>query len=287
MAKDKKLFDRLDSIRVKSVDQKELEKTNEELEKTNEEYALAFRDFGIDVDQLEPEAAAQLLRRRESPQEFASRLDDWTLIRKEAVGELRSESWKHLVSIAMAVDEDPWRNSLRSLIGNQDHEAIRRLASDEAEMSKQSARSLYLLAMTLERSRAYEPYFLDKSAEILKTAWRLNPSDYQICRALGTHSQNERDRVAFSTAAVAAKPESPQARLGLAEALLPRNALGMFYVPGDIVLIPLHTSGASRKYLMENTDSNCRASRLNAYLAEQCGADLNGRVIPKKSAAKI
>src|SRR4029079_1575684 len=172
LAKDKKLVERLDAIRVQSVDQKELEKTNEE-------YALAFRDFGIDVDQLDPEAAAQFFRRRESPQEFASRVDDWALIRKEkeAFSAERSETWKHLVSIAKAVDEDPWRNSLRSLIGDKDHEAIDRLASDEAEMSKQSARSLYLLAMILESSRGYEPYYLDKSIDILKTAWRLNPND--------------------------------------------------------------------------------------------------------------
>jgi eukaryotic-like serine/threonine-protein kinase len=220
LSKDQKLFDRLEAIRIEYVDK-------EDLNKTGSAYSAAFREFGVDVDQLEPSEAGRLFKQRSNPQEFASRLDDWTLIRKAGTDEKDGQSWKRLILAAQATDLDPWRNSLRSLIGNQDHEAARRLASDEKELARQPARSLYLLAQVLESTRSgnYHEQFLKESIEILKRAWRQSPNDYQICRNLGVASNSELDRVRFSTASVAAKPNSPHPRRGLAEALLPIDAL--------------------------------------------------------------
>jgi len=76
--------------------------------------------------------------------------------------------------VAQTTDDDPWRSSVRSLIGRADHPAARRLAADETELAKQPARSLYLLAQVLEDTRGQlgssQPY-LKESIEILKRAW--------------------------------------------------------------------------------------------------------------------
>ena len=223
--KDRKFFERLDAIRVASVDK-------DELAKTDSAFATAFHEFGIDVDLLDPAESGRLFKERSNPQEFASRLDDWALIRRAAVPETDKSSWKRLVLTAQATDVDPWRNSLRALMGEDDHEAARRLASDENQLAKQPARSLYLVAQVLESTRGgdhgrpvfdHEAY-LNESIEILKRAWRLSPNDYQICRKLGVEADSQRDRVSFSTAAIAANPQSPHARRALGEALLPPHA---------------------------------------------------------------
>ena len=205
LEKDRKFFDRLDAIRLASVDK-------DEIAKTDSAFSTAFRQFGIDVDKLEPAESGRLFKLRSNPTEFASRLDDWTLIRKAAATEQNNDSWKRLVLTAQATDSDPWRNSLRSLIGKEDHEAARRLAFDENELAKQPARSLYLVAQVLESTqRGNRDGYLKESIEILKRAWRKSPNDYQICRKLGVESQVELERVRFATAAIAANPESPYA----------------------------------------------------------------------------
>jgi eukaryotic-like serine/threonine-protein kinase len=236
--KDRKLFDRLDALRFEFVNKQDIERPyGTGSDKIDNAYADAFREFGIDVDRLEPAEAGRLLKQRPNPQEFAARIDDWTLIRKAASAKGDKNSWNRLILTAQATDGDSWRNSLRSLAGNDDHEAARRLASDEKELSRQPARSLYLLARVLESTRDgnYHDYYLKESLDILKRAWRLSPNDYQICRTLAAYSENHRDRVVFSAAAVAARPNFPDARHGLAEAVLPANARtwGFAYTTGD------------------------------------------------------
>jgi eukaryotic-like serine/threonine-protein kinase len=237
--KDQKLFDRLEAIQLDVVDKQNRVLTNQGLiDKASRKYATAFREFGIDVDRLTPADAGRRFKQRANPQAFASRLDDWTLIRKEAADE---ESWKHLILVAQATDDDPWRNSLRSLIGQSDHEAAIRLSTNEKELERQPARSLYLLAEVLESTRHDDgdrEHYLKESIDLLKRAWRLSPNDYQICRALGARSDCELDRVRFSTAAVAAAPGSPDMRRALAAAFLPSGALDVWGRSSMVATIP-------------------------------------------------
>jgi eukaryotic-like serine/threonine-protein kinase len=227
--KNQKLLDRLDAIQFEVVDKQSPVPTIESInDDASRKYATAFREFGIDVDHLAPAKAARLLKQRANPQEFASRLDDWALIRKNGTEGKDNESLKRLVMTAQATDEDPWRNSLRSLIVRADHGAALHLAANEKELDRQPARSLYLLAQVLESTRDDKDdraHFLKESVDVLKRAWRISPNDYQICRALGAASERELDRVRFSTAAVAAAPGSPYMRRGLAAAFLPSGAL--------------------------------------------------------------
>ena len=242
-AKDRKLFERLEAIRFEFADKDGAVHGLDDRETaaaTDAAYATAFREFGIDVDRLDPTESGRLFRRRSQPLDFAFRLDAWALIRKAATDKPREavdESWKRLVVAAQAIDDDPWRNSVRSLIGRGDHPAMRRLAADENELAKQPARSLYLLVEALEDTRgrtgSSQPY-LKESIAILKRAWRLNPNDYQICRKLSKESRSEFDQIRFATAAVAAAPDSPLPRKTLAKALMAEQSPRLFQENGKI-----------------------------------------------------
>ncbi len=121
--RDRIFLERLESIRTKLSDQRGPDKIDSD-------YAEAFRDFGIDPDQLDPKDAGRLFRSRSEPLEFALFLDDWTLIRRWALGEKGKDSWTRLIATARATDPDPWRDELRMLIDGGKHEEVRRLAAD-------------------------------------------------------------------------------------------------------------------------------------------------------------
>ncbi len=229
-ARDRAFFDRLEAIRFEFAQNNKARfswKDPETAKKADAAYATAFREFGINPITLDPAESARRFRQRGRPVEFASRLDDWALIHKAATN---SHDTKvdalclRLIETAQATDDDAWRNSIRSLIARWDHPAARKLAADDEQLSRQSARSLYLLAEVVEDTRGFYPWtttHLPETMAILKCAWMLNPNDYQICRKLHIDSPRAIDRRRFATAAVAAAPNSPHARMNLADELLP------------------------------------------------------------------
>ena len=122
--------------------------------------------------------------------------------------------------MARTIDPDRWRDAIRSQLGANDPEALRRLASDEKALASQPARGLLLLAQVVED---YE-HGVDDSIQgvdvedLLMRAWRLSPNDFWICSELG-----KRNRVRFSTAAISLRPESPGAHHNLGEMLAPSS----------------------------------------------------------------
>ncbi len=90
-----------------------------------------------------------------------------------------------------------------------------------------------MLAEVLELGREDEGRFgrLKESLQILKQAWQRSPNDVQICRELGRSCDKVVDKTRFSTAAVALKPNSPNAREDLAQSFIP-DIMGLrtFYV---------------------------------------------------------
>ncbi len=54
---------------------------------TDGEYAAAFRDFGIDLERLDPAEAGRQIARRSAPVELASYLDDWAVVPQRGAGE--------------------------------------------------------------------------------------------------------------------------------------------------------------------------------------------------------
>ena len=186
---------------------------------TDTEYKQAFEDFGVNVEKTDPAEASRRLRRRSNPLDLAFYLDDWALFRAQHPAQEidaavdRDTPWRRLVTVARATDPDPWRDSLRRLVGGTDPEAVKRLADDEKALGAQPARSLLLLAQLLETAEDNK-----RAEKILKRAWTRRPDDFWISSQLGRIS--EKERVRFSSIAVALHPESAQAHVALAEAYL-------------------------------------------------------------------
>jgi tetratricopeptide (TPR) repeat protein len=220
MDSDRKLVGRLERIRLERFEQGK----KWDPKTTDADYAKAFREFGVDLDKLDPTEAGRQLRERSNTLELAFFLDDWTIVRREVLShdnreENGAESWHRLIATARAADPDRWRDELRGLVGGSDRDAVKRLAANENALTAQPARSLLLLAQILEGHENME-----QAEKVLKRAWRLRPDDFWICSQLARTSAKE--AVRFASAAVALHPDNAWAHMALGDAMLPwREAL--------------------------------------------------------------
>ena len=224
--KDRKLFARIEAIRAQFVDADNVrfQSDRKSAIAADEAYAAALREFGVDVDQVEPAVAGRLLRQHSRPLEIAFTIDAWALIRRELAIDSKTSSmdvekdWRsqRLVELAKIIDDDRWRCAIRNKIESPNHYEILKLLENEQDLSKQPARWLYILALML-RTSDEERYFRTlplstAPVAMLKRAWQLSPNDFQICWTLSQLCPDELEKRAFAMAAVAAAPESEFAK---------------------------------------------------------------------------
>ncbi len=138
-------------------------------------YAWAFRMAGLDIDELEPDAAAAQIRTRPAgvvPM-LAAALDDWATLRRKARPK-DIESSRRLIAVASAADSDETRNRLRAVClqpeGKARREPLLALAK-EADLRRWPVQTLTLLATSL--LDADEPA---AAAELLERAERTTPA---------------------------------------------------------------------------------------------------------------
>src|SRR6185369_1276932 len=126
--RDLELIDRLETIRM--------EATTDGHGKANHagadrDYARAFRDYGVDVEELAVEASIDRLKTRPAVAvPLAAALDNWVFARRQ-IAERDVAGWKRLVVVARGVDPEPLRDQLRSTWGRPVSEVrheLRRLA---------------------------------------------------------------------------------------------------------------------------------------------------------------
>jgi serine/threonine-protein kinase len=225
--RDRKFVHRLEKIRIAQFEQGDKWTPTQ----TGADYATAFREFRIDIDQLAPAEAGRRLKERSNPLDLAFFLDDWALVRhrfpsEDNQGAKDAISWERLVEVARTLDPDPWRGDLRSQVGRDNRETVKRLAEDEKALEAQPVRSLVLLAQMLEAQDAKE-----QAENVLKRAWCRRPDDFSICSELATISAKE--RVRFASDAVALRPDNAWARAALAEALAVSNDPTPFSTSGE------------------------------------------------------
>jgi tetratricopeptide (TPR) repeat protein len=217
--RDRRFLERLEGIRLDRCAHEDPNGGDAE-RRTDLAYAAAFREFGIDIENLSPVEADARLKERFAPSEWVSFLDDWAMARSRHARQEDVESWRKLVRTAQSIDPDPWRVSLRAQIGSTDREPIHRLAADAKALSTQPAISLYLLGRLLETVQD------DATAvQVLLEAWRREPDDFATCYELGLICRNDRDALRFSTAAVALRPSNAWSHAALAQAYLPAAGL--------------------------------------------------------------
>jgi tetratricopeptide (TPR) repeat protein len=182
------------------------------------EYASAFREYGIDVEKLEPAEAAARIRRRSIRAELVVALDDWASARRQLrPGE---KVWQQLASVARAADGDDLRNQLRAVWERdpKDRQALLGIAASDRAAGL-PAPTLLLLGRSLVDSGAVE-----EGVAVLRKAQRRFPADFWINQRLGLGLLNMGpmrvdDAVRYYSVAVAVRPESPGAHLHLGIAL--------------------------------------------------------------------
>jgi serine/threonine-protein kinase len=188
--------------------------------RTDAEYAAAFREFGIDVDKLDPKEAGRRLALLSKPVEFASYVDDWALRRNKALGKKEEESWQRLLKAAEVADPDPWRVALRQRRVRDDRDALRRLAADQKALEAQPAPSLVLLA-----SRLIDQGDPELAERVLRQAWQQSPGDFWVNFTRGQahpgmdFQPGTEEPVRFYSAAVAIRPQSFMAHNNLGYSL--------------------------------------------------------------------
>jgi tetratricopeptide (TPR) repeat protein len=180
--------------------------------RSDETYAWAFRTAGLDIDKLEPDAAASQIRTRPAgviPM-LAVALDDWATLRRKARPK-EIESSRRLIAVARAADPDETRNRLRAVWlqpdGRAQREPLLALAK-EADPRQWPAQTLTLLATCL--LDADEPA---TAAELLQRAQAHHPGDVWINHTLGQCLERVKpprldDAIRFYTAARALRPET-------------------------------------------------------------------------------
>jgi serine/threonine-protein kinase len=176
---------------------------------TDADYLRAFREYGLDVDTLPAERAAERLRAR--PAGFAvavaAELDVWALKRRKQ--HRPGPDWQRLLALARAADPDPWRDTLRQLAGASrpiPRDTLLELAR-RADVDRLQPTNILLLALTLRDVGESEA-----AERLLRQGQLRHPADVWLNYELAFTLQKRRpprleEAVRFYTAARAVRPE--------------------------------------------------------------------------------
>ncbi len=182
----------------------------------DESYAEAFREYGIDVEALEPAEAAELVRARPIWLELAAALDYWARERETA----KRPAWQRLIAVARLADPDEWRNQVRDALERRDQEALTELAASP-KIGELPLPTLSLLGTAIKDATANEA--------VLRQAQRKYPHDFWINFQLAwtlEHATPQRDEaVRFYTVAFALRPQNVPVHMWLANALFHQGNL--------------------------------------------------------------
>jgi tetratricopeptide (TPR) repeat protein len=213
--KDRRMLARLEEIRLLKS---ELKDNQFDVQRAAREYADAFRDYGIDVEELPSGLAGALIRQCAIVRELVAALDDWG----EASG--LDAQRRRLLDVARQADLDPWRRRLRAALAEKDHEALMEAAQSK-EVANLPPATLYLLAKALDN--VGDPV---ESLRLRRLAQRLHPDDfwlnYQLAAQLADAKPPRRDEaIRFYTAALAVHKHSAGISLSLGNVLGSKGAL--------------------------------------------------------------
>jgi tetratricopeptide (TPR) repeat protein len=136
-------------------------------------YEEAFARYGIPVQDLPLEEAAERLRGRAIRAELAAALDRWARLKSKA------SDRKHLQDLAMAVDEDERRKEIRRALAQQDLKVLKRLSTPD-QGATLPPETVLLLADALTAEKA-----LGEVEALLRRAQKEHPGDFWVNQRLG------------------------------------------------------------------------------------------------------
>jgi superkiller protein 3 len=185
--------------------------------KADPSYRDAFRAYGLDVEALDPDEAAQLIRASVVKEELVLGLDNWVRARRlKGIVMGEPPGWQRLLAIARKADPDPWRDQLREALLREDRTTLANLARDPAVMARPPA-SVFLLANVLDMTSEVR-----LAAKVLRQVQARHPNDPWINLSLGGYLKKlgqPVDALRFFTAFLAILPQYAGAHHIVGEAL--------------------------------------------------------------------
>ncbi len=176
-------------------------------EGADRQYAVAMREYGVDVNVLPTDEATDALRSRAAvlPALIAA-LDDWAFSRGKINDEAGAQA---LTNLVQTLDTDDWRRRVREALAANNEQLLEELA-DSAEVARQAPSTVALLAVALEKCDRR-----DAALELLGSALQEHPDDFWFHFISGNVTGSSR------------QPDYEQAtrHYTAALALRPRNAI--------------------------------------------------------------
>ena len=162
-------IDRLERIRMERATQFE---GQFDIAEADRDYARAFREYGVDVDELPVETSIDRLKARPVlAVVLAVALDDWVRARRR-ISQTDVGRWKRLVAVARGIDPEPLRDRVRAAWGQPVAtvpEDLRRLA-DSIDVRAQHTATLGMLTRALQQVQQ-----TDSALRILRDAHYVHP----------------------------------------------------------------------------------------------------------------
>src|SRR5262249_30480683 len=180
-----------------------------------QEYAQAFREYGVDVEQLPAAMAISRLTVLSAlaPPVVAA-LDNWAEARRREFG-MSDPGWKSLVAIERGIDTDPLRGQIRDCYGQPvtpDLQARLRRLAESIDIKAQSPLTLVMLARLLVSVQ-----LADSAIQILQDGQYAYPGDFWLNSELGSQLARKGDpgAIRYYSVAVALRPDSVTAHYSL------------------------------------------------------------------------
>jgi Flp pilus assembly protein TadD len=180
------------------------------------EYARVFRAFGQDLESSTVETA-QWIQSTKIRAELAAAVDDWAMVRQRTYKK-GDETWRTLLSIALAADPDDIRVQIRDWL-------LRGGASDKTPRVEMVDVALLPPATVLLLAGAVVGTGdLNRAVELLREAQRAHPGDFWLNYRLAVLLHDVKparwsEMVRFGTAALSLRPTSAAAHILLGDAL--------------------------------------------------------------------
>jgi tetratricopeptide (TPR) repeat protein len=202
--RDQEMIERLAEIRLR---RSEVSQGHFDFEGADAAYASRFREYGIDVDNIDDAQATALIRAPAIRLRLAAALDDWASARR-SIKDMPNASWQRLIKIARQADSDDFRTSLRTSLEQEDLKTLKELAA-RANIKALPAATLDLLGKSL-----FLAGDANSAIAVLQSAQREHPDDFWINHNLAklfgkTKPPRPDQQVRYYSVAAALSSQSP------------------------------------------------------------------------------
>jgi tetratricopeptide (TPR) repeat protein len=178
-------------------------------------YATAFKEYGLDLAALDPQAAAGSMKASAIREQLVIALDDWIFVKPKA----DTAGRERLLNVVRLADADAWRQRLRDPSRQKDRAALEELARSP-EVNNQPPSILVHLGKYLAQVDGWSA-----AVEVLEQGQRRHPGDFWVNYALAMSLSEQKSprpaqAIGYFRAAVAIRPQSRIAHFSLARQLL-------------------------------------------------------------------